>query len=99
MRKYCTYILICCDGTYYTGSTKDLRLRMIEHYNGMGANYTAKRLPVKLQYIEEFDRIDHAFAREKQLQGWSHRKKKALIDRNFDNLKKFSKSYQILDKI
>ncbi len=72
---------------------------MIEHYNGMGANYTSKRLPVKLLYIEEFDRIDHAFAREKQIQGWSHRKKKALIDRNFDNLKNFAKSYQILDKI
>ncbi len=98
MAKAYTYILLCCDGTYYTGSTKDLHLRMVEHYSGEGANYTSKRLPVKLIYVEEFDRIDHAFEREKQIQGWSHRKKKALIERNYDNLKKYSKSYQMLEK-
>ncbi len=45
-----------------------------------GANYTQKRRPVKLVYYEEYDRIDEAFYREKQVQGWSHKKKQALID-------------------
>ncbi len=94
MKTCYVYILICCDGTYYTGSTNNLQLRMEQHYNGLGANYTAKRLPVKLQYIEKFDRIDIAFQREKQIQGWSHRKKKALIERNYNNLKEFAKSYK-----
>lgn len=73
------YILECADGSYYTGSTKDLERRLWEHQNGLGANHTAKRLPVKLVYCEECDRIDDAFYREKQVQGWSRKKKEALM--------------------
>jgi len=74
------YILECSDGSYYTGSTNDLSRRMTEHQGGCGANYTSRRLPVKLIYYEEYERIDVAFYREKQIQGWSRKKKKALID-------------------
>ena len=84
------YILECADGSYYTGSTKDLERRLSEHQNSHGANYTKKRLPVKLVYVEEFSRIDEAFYREKQVQGWSHKKKKALIERDVDNLHKYA---------
>ncbi len=63
------YILECADGTYYTGSTKDLERRLLQHQSGEGANHTAKRLPLKLVYFEEFQRIDQAFYREKQVQG------------------------------
>ena len=74
------YILECCDGSYYVGSTKDLEYRVSEHQKGIGANYTSKRLPVKLVYCEEYDRIDDAFYREKQVQGWTRRKREALIN-------------------
>src|SRR6266571_9206810 len=73
------YILECADGSYYTGSTKDLERRLWEHQNGLGAKHTAKRLPVKLIYCEECDRVDDAYYREKQVQGWSRKKKQALI--------------------
>jgi len=76
------YILECADGTYYTGSTIDLECRFEQHQNGEGANYTKKRIPVKLVYVEEFNRIDEAFYREKQVQGWSRAKKEARIDNN-----------------
>ena len=79
MSKAFMYILLCSDRTYYTGSTKNLNNRLEEHSHGQGANYTKKRLPVKLIYYEEFSRIDDAFNREKQIQGWSRNKKKALI--------------------
>jgi len=85
MRGY-MYILECSDGTYYTGSTKDLERRVWEHSNSMGANYTKNRLPVKLVYFEEYKRIDEAFYREKQVQRWSHEKKKALINSDVDTL-------------
>ncbi len=75
------YILECSDGGYYTGSTNDLVRRLEQHQNGEGANYTKKRLPVNLVYYEEYDRIDQAFYREKQVQGWSRSKKEALINR------------------
>jgi len=73
------YILECANGNYYTGSTIDLEKRFIQHQNGEGANFTKKHLPVKLAYFEEFQRIDEAFYREKQVQGWSRKKKEALI--------------------
>ena len=80
------YILECSDGSYYTGSTNDLELRMQQHQNGEGANHTKKHLPVKLVYSEEFQRIDDAFYREKQVQGWSRKKKEALISGDWEKL-------------
>lgn len=90
MVKGYMYILECSDGSYYTGSTKDLKIRLEQHQNGDGANHTAKRLPVILLYFEEFQRIDEAFYREKQVQGWSRKKKEALIEANYSDLEKFS---------
>jgi putative endonuclease len=80
------YILECSDGSYYTGSTKDLERRLWEHQNGLGANHTAKRLPVKLVYCEECDRINDAFYREKQVQGWSRKKKEALMASDYNQI-------------
>ena len=85
------YILQCSDGTLYTGSTRNLEDRLNRHNSGNGANYTQKRLPVKLVYFEEFNRIDHAFNREKQIQNWSHAKKLALINNKPDILKQLAK--------
>ncbi len=70
------YILECNDGSYYTGSTINLDLRIKQHNSGEGANHTKKRLPAKLVYFEEYRRIDKAFYREKQVQGWSRKKRR-----------------------
>jgi len=85
------YILLCSNGHYYTGSTKDLQLRIVQHNEGIACNYTAKYGPVKLVYYEKFDRIDDAFNREKQVQKWTIAKKKALIEGKNDNLKGLSR--------
>jgi len=90
MKKGFTYILECSDGSYYTGSTIDLDLRLNQHQNGQGANHTKKRLPIKLIYVEEFTNIQEAFYREKQIQGWNRKKKEALIKSNFNALKTLS---------
>ena len=87
------YILECADGSYYTGSTNNLELRLSQHQIGEGANYTKRRLPVKLVYVEEFKRIDEAFYREKQVQGWSRKKKEALIKGEGHQLPGLSKNY------
>lgn len=60
---------------------------MEQHQMGEGANFTKKHLPVKLVYFEEFDRIDEAFNREKQIQRWSRVKKEALISGDIRRLK------------
>ncbi|MFZ5948055.1 MAG: GIY-YIG nuclease family protein [Stygiobacter sp.] len=90
------YILECADGSYYTGSTKDLERRLWEHQNMLGANYTKKRLPVKLVYYEEYLRIDEAFYREKQVQGWNRKKKEALIKGKPELLPKLAIAYRDL---
>ncbi len=87
------YILKCADGSYYTGSTIDLERRVHQHQNGEGANFTKKHLPVELEYFEEFQRIDEAFYREKQVQGWSRKKKEALIRGEYQKLPELSKNY------
>jgi len=77
--KACLYMLRCADGSYYVSSTTNLELRVAEHEAGEGGAYTARRLPVKLVYTCEFDTPHEAFLRERQVKGWSRRKKEALL--------------------
>ena len=85
------YILECSDGTYYVGSTKDLEFRLSEHQAGKGAKYTSRRLPVKLVYSEEYERVVDAYTREKQVQNWSRAKREALIHGNPEMLPELAK--------
>lgn len=82
-----TYVLKCNDGTYCTGSSWDLSKRLAEHNAGQGGAYTAKRLPVKLVYFEEFDRIEDAFYREKEIQNLDDNGIRTLVKENYETLK------------
>ena len=86
------YMLRCSNGSYYTGSTNNLDLRLAQHQSGEGANHTKKYGPVELVFFEEFSRIDLAFYREKQIQKWSRAKKEALISGRLGDLVRLSKS-------
>jgi putative endonuclease len=61
-------------------------VRLAQHQEGEGANYTKKRRPIKLLITEEYDRIDEAFFKEKQIKNWSRKKKLALINGTFEEL-------------
>jgi len=76
------YILECCDGSYYVGSTRNLELNFLQHQSGKGSRYTSGRLPVQLVYCEEYTHVSEAFYREKQVQGWTRPKQEALINGN-----------------
>lgn len=78
---------------YYTGSANNLERRLQQHQNGEGANFTKKHLPVELVYCEQFGRVDETFYREKQVQGWSRRKKEALINGEYEKLPELSKNH------
>lgn len=93
------YILECADGSYYTGSTNNLEFRLQQHQSGEGANHTKKHLPVNLVYFEEFDRIDKAFYREKQVQGWNRKKKEALINSQHNTLPELSLAYRDIEEV
>ena len=85
------YILECADGSYYVGSTRSLHGRFEQHLAGTGCEYTKRRLPVKLVFAGEFERISEAFAFEKQVQGWSRAKRLALIQGRYTDLPELSR--------
>lgn len=84
------YILKCSNGSYYTGSTRNLNARLEKHQKGIATNFTNKHRPVKLVYFEEYDRIAKAYEREKQIQGWTRAKKEALITGASEELKRLA---------
>ncbi|WP_344244909.1 GIY-YIG nuclease family protein [Isoptericola hypogeus] len=86
------YVLECADGSFYVGSTIDLDRRIAQHQSGEGATYTRRRRPVRLVYAAEFDRVDEAYAFEKQVQGWSRAKRRALIEGRLSDLVSLSRS-------
>ena len=76
--KAFTYILVCADGTLYTGWTNDLEKRLAAHNAGKGAKYTRSRRPVRLFYYEEFEEKCEAQRRECEIKRLPREKKIAL---------------------
>lgn len=85
------YILECADRSLYVGSTRNLDHRLAQHVEGEGAEYTRTRLPVRLLYFEQFDRVADAYRREKQVQGWGRAKRLALVKGQVKKLPGLSK--------
>ena len=90
-----TYILECSDGTYYVGSTVDLERRLVQHGAGEGAEYTRRRRPVRVVWTAEFNSVRDAYFLEKQIQGWSHAKRRALIDGRFEDLPALARTAKV----
>ena len=88
---YFVYIFECSDGSYYTGVTNDIELRIQQHNNGIIPHcYTFKRRPVTLKYYQQFQDIKQAISWEKQLKGWNRRKKEALFIEDWNVVKKLA---------
>jgi putative endonuclease len=75
---WCTYMLICLDGSYYVGLTNDLPQRIQDHSSGKGPTYTKITKPKLLVWFESHPNREAAAAREKQLKGWNRTKKHTL---------------------
>lgn len=94
MKIFYVYIVQCRDDSFYIGVTSNLTKRLIEHNSGFYPSaYTYKRRPVILKWFEQFTDAAIAFQTEKQLKGWSRRKKIALIEENWYKVVKYSKNY------
>ena len=71
MKKGYVYILSNYNRTtLYIGVTSNLETRIAEHRNGTASVFTAKYKLFYLLYFEEFQSIQLAIAREKQLKRW-----------------------------
>ncbi len=73
------YIVICADGTLYTGWTTDLEKRVATHNSEKGAKYTRSKRPVRLVYNEVFETKSEALKREWSIKRLSHGEKMKLI--------------------
>ena len=78
---YIVYILANKkNGTLYIGVTGDLKRRMIEHRNGTFEGFTQEYDVKNLVYIEQYQYVDKAIYREKQLKNWKREWKIDLIE-------------------
>ena len=75
---YYVYILLCSDGTFYTGYTKNVEERARLHACGKGARYTKMHKPKKVVYVETLDTRAQAMKREKAIKKLSHQEKLKL---------------------
>lgn len=92
--NYFVYIVECSDKSYYTGVTNDLDRRLWEHNNDDNVHaYTYNRRPVTLKFFERFQDINQAIEFEKQIKGWSRKKKEALFREDWKEIKKLAKSH------
>ena len=83
------YILVCANGALYTGMTSNLDRRLDEHFSGRGGPYTQTCKPIQFLWCESHRDRFAAAKRERQVNGWTRRKKLALVRGDFELLKKF----------
>jgi putative endonuclease len=77
---YYVYVILCVDGSFYTGYTKNIDTRIKLHESGKGARYTKMHKPQKVAYLELFDVRAQAMKREKQIKKLNHQQKLNLIN-------------------
>jgi len=94
MKLYYVYILKCADNSFYIGITNDIERRLQEHNSDKKFySYTFSRRPNKLVWLETFTTPNEAISKEKQLKGWSRKKKEVLINKDWEKLVELSKNY------
>jgi len=76
------YILLCGDGTIYTGITTDIEKRLEVHRKGKGAKYTRGRGPLQLVYKEMCGPHSQALKRELEIKKMSRQQKQLLIEKS-----------------
>ncbi len=94
MKTYVVYLLRRQDGSYYVGITNNLDRRFYEHQSGLDRGcYTFDRRPLQLVHSSEFYDVLEAIRWEKQLKGWSRKKKAALAAGNWEAVKKLARPH------
>ena len=79
MKEYFVYIMTNRSGTLYIGVTNNLQRRIYEHKRKLVLDFTSKYNINRLIYFESTSDILEAISREKQLKGWTRKKKLDLI--------------------
>jgi peptidyl-prolyl cis-trans isomerase B (cyclophilin B) len=81
-REVCVvYVLLCADGSLYTGWTNDLSLRSAAHASGRGSRYTRSRLPCRLFAWWETENRSAAMSEEARFKRLTRARKWELLER------------------
>jgi putative endonuclease len=76
---------------YYTGVTNNVERRLWEHENGIDKKcFTYRRRPLVLKYCDFFTNINQAISWEKQIKGWNRKKKEALFNEDWPEIKRLA---------
>lgn len=81
-----TYMLLCGDGSLYTGWTNDLKKRLAAHRSGNGAKYTRSREPVRLVWYQCLENKSQAMKKEAEIKKLTRKDKEMLISSRDNNL-------------
>ncbi len=96
-RDYFVYILTNnSNDVLYVGVTNNLGRRLVEHKQHLVEGFTDEYNVTKLVYYERSGSVTDAIAREKQLKGWTRKKKFQLINSVNSELKDLSEEYSLL---
>lgn len=79
-KPYYVYILLCDDGSYYTGYSNNPTQRFVEHLKGRGARYTRMHRPRSMVYLQRHRTRRAAMRRERKLKTLTHEAKRRLIE-------------------
>ena len=79
MNEYFVYIITNRSGTLYIGVTNNLQRRIYEHKRKLVPGFTSRYNINRLIYFETTSDILGAISREKELKGWTRKKKLDLI--------------------
>ena len=81
MHTYYVYVLTNVKrNVMYVGVTNNLENRVADHRSGKGGAFTRRYQVSTLVYAEQYQYIEDAIAREKEIKSWRRSKKDALVE-------------------
>ena len=89
--SFWVYLLQCADQSYYVGHTDELEKRIQQHKRGESGGYPSPRRPVRVVFTQEFASREEALAAERQIKGWSRKKKAALARGDWNEMSRLSR--------
>jgi putative endonuclease len=95
--SFWVYISRCADGSYYTGHTDNFENRLGQHTSGAIAScHSFKRRPLTLVFSQEFVTREEALGAERQIKGWSRKKKEAMMRGDWDEFSRLAHEHRSL---
>jgi len=91
MKPFFVYMLRCRNGSYYVGHTDDLETRFAHHQAGTYGGHTSRLRPVELVWSAQVATRQEALDRELQIKTWSRAKKEALVDGDWERLRRLAR--------